>query len=44
LLGYSAAPQTYVVNVKRSGKQLSEQIIIYRLEYEDGSVWQSPVN
>lgn len=43
LVGRSATPQTYIVNVKNAGKELSEQIVIYRVEYDDGSVWQTPV-
>jgi hypothetical protein len=42
LIGRSAKPQTSIVNVKNAGKELSEQIVIYRVEYEDGSVWQPP--
>ncbi len=42
LVGRSSSPQSYVVNVKNSDKGLSEQVIIYRVEYDDGSVWQNP--
>jgi hypothetical protein len=42
LIGRSVSPQTGTVNVKNFGKELSEQIIIYRVEYDDGSVWQNP--
>jgi hypothetical protein len=42
LVGRSASPQTSVVNVKSTGKEPSEQIVIYRVEYDDGSVWQNP--
>ncbi len=42
LVGRSATPQTSIVNVKSAGKEPSEQIVIYRVEYEDGSVWQNP--
>ena len=43
LVGRSASPQTSIVNVKSAGKEPSEQIIIYRIEYEDGSVWQNSI-
>jgi hypothetical protein len=42
LVGRSASPQTSIVNVKSTGKEPSEQIVIYRVEYDDGSVWQNP--
>jgi len=46
LVGRTVSPPTYVVSVKNSGrdvsKQLSEQIVIYRIEYDDGTVWQNP--
>jgi len=46
LVGRTVSPPTYVVNVKNSGKdvgkQLSEQVVISRIEYEDGTVWQNP--
>jgi hypothetical protein len=42
LLGRSNAPRTSTVDVRSSGKELTEQIIIYRVEYEDGSVWENP--
>jgi hypothetical protein len=42
LVGRSAKPQTSTINVKNAGKELGEQIVIYRVEYEDGSVWQPP--
>lgn len=44
LVGRSAKPQTSTVNVKNAGKELGEQVVIYRVEYEDGSVWQPPQN
>jgi hypothetical protein len=40
LVGRSAKPQTSTINVKNAGKELAEQVIIYRVEYDDGSVWQ----
>ncbi|MFL6257890.1 MAG: hypothetical protein ACJ74T_23015 [Pyrinomonadaceae bacterium] len=42
LVGRSAKPQTSTINVKNAGKELSEQVVIYRVEYDDGSVWQPP--
>lgn len=44
LVGRSAKPQTATVNVKNAGKELGEQVVIYRVQYEDGSVWQPPQN
>ncbi|HEX8290770.1 MAG TPA: hypothetical protein VF570_03375 [Pyrinomonadaceae bacterium] len=44
LVGRSAKPQTATVNVKSAGKELGEQVVIYRVEYEDGSVWQPSQN
>jgi hypothetical protein len=41
LVGRSAKPQTSTINVKNAGKELGEQVVIYRVEYEDGTVWQS---
>lgn len=43
LVGRSAKPQTSTVNVRNAGKTLGEQVVIYRVEYDDGSVWQPPV-
>lgn len=42
LIGRSAKPQTATVSVKNAGKALGEQVVIYRVEYDDGSVWQPP--
>jgi hypothetical protein len=42
LVGRSAKPQTSTISVKNAGKELGEQVVIYRVEYEDGSVWQPP--
>lgn len=42
LVGRSAKPQTSTISVKNAGKDLGEQVVIYRVEYEDGSVWQPP--
>ncbi|HEX8338506.1 MAG TPA: hypothetical protein VF621_17440 [Pyrinomonadaceae bacterium] len=44
LVGRSAKPQTGTVSVKNAGKELGEQVVIYRVEYEDGSVWQPARN
>ncbi|HSK70313.1 MAG TPA: hypothetical protein VK892_01360 [Pyrinomonadaceae bacterium] len=45
LVFHSVAPPTGTINVKdadkKSGEQFSEQIIIQRVEYADGSVWQA---
>lgn len=40
LEGRSAKPQTSTVNVRNADKEPGEQVVIYRVEYEDGSVWQ----
>lgn len=42
LVGRDAKPQTSTVNVKNAGKELGEQVVIYRVQYDDGSVWQPP--
>ncbi|HEX8129380.1 MAG TPA: hypothetical protein VF527_09785 [Pyrinomonadaceae bacterium] len=46
MVGRTSSPPTYIVNVKNVGKEpgkkLSEQVVIYRVEYEDGTVWQNP--
>ena len=42
LIGRSGKPQTSTVNVKNAGKEPGEQIVIYRVQYDDGSVWQPP--
>jgi hypothetical protein len=42
LVGRSGKPQTSTVSVKNAGKEPGEQIIIYRVQYDDGSVWQPP--
>jgi hypothetical protein len=42
LIGRDGKPQTSTVSVKNAGKELGEQIVIYRVEYDDGSVWQPP--
>jgi hypothetical protein len=47
LVGRTANPPTYTVNVnntkRESNTQPSEQVVIYRIEYDDGTVWESPV-
>ena len=43
LIGRSGKPQTSTVSAKNAGKGLGEQVVIYRVEYDDGSVWQPPV-
>jgi hypothetical protein len=46
LIGRTSSPPTFVVDVrntgKEPGKQLTEQVVIYRIEYDDGTVWQNP--
>jgi hypothetical protein len=42
LVGRSGKPHTSTVNVKNADKALVEQVVIYRVEYDDGSVWQPP--
>ena len=42
LVGRDDKPQTSTIDVKNAGKTLVEQIVIYRIEYDDGSVWQLP--
>jgi hypothetical protein len=45
LTGRTASPPTYIVSARNAGKdvgkQLTEQVVIYRIEYEDGTVWQN---
>lgn len=46
LVGRTASPPTYIVSAKNAGKdirkRLSEEVVIYRIEYDDGTVWQNP--
>lgn len=42
LVGRSDKPQTSTVNAKNAGKGLGEQVVIYRVEYDDGTVWLLP--
>ena len=47
LIGQSTKPPSSVIDAtkaKNGDAQLSEQVIIRRIEYEDGSVWQRPLN
>ena len=42
-VGRSPSPQTSILNVNSADKQPSEQVLINRVEYDDGSVWQNPI-
>jgi hypothetical protein len=46
LVGRSASPPTKIVSARNAGRELkdssSERIVIYRVEYDDGSAWQNP--
>ncbi len=46
LMGHSTSPPTNTISARNAGKELSkrilEQIVIYRVEYDDGSVWENP--
>jgi hypothetical protein len=47
LIKQSATPPTFVIDAtkaKKGDRELSEQVVIRRIEYEDGSVWQRPPN
>lgn len=47
LIGQSTKPPSSVIDAtkaKNGDAQLSEEVIIRRIEYEDGSVWQRPLN
>ena len=47
LIGESTRPPTSVIDATKAKKgeaHLTEEIIIRRIEYEDGSFWQRPVN
>jgi hypothetical protein len=48
LMGRSSSPPTNVISAaqagKEPGKQYTEEIVIERLDYTDGSFWQRPVN
>lgn len=47
LIGYSTTPGTTVIHVTKASKdsrdQTSEQVVVTRIEYEDGTFWQRPV-
>ncbi len=43
LAGRSGAPQISTVSAASAAKKLEEMIVIFRVEYEDGAVWQIPV-
>ena len=47
LIGRSTKPPSAVIDatkVKNRDAHLSEEVVIYRIEYEDGSFWQRPLN
>ena len=47
LVGQSTKPPSLVINAtkaKKSDTQLSEVVVIRRIDYEDGSFWQRPLN
>ena len=45
LIGESVRPPTRVIDANKKGEsRLTEEVVIRRIEYEDGSVWQRPVN
>lgn len=43
LAGRSGAPQTSTISVNNASKKPEEMIVIYRVEYDDGAVWQIPL-
>ena len=43
LAGRSGAPQTSTVNVNSAAKKLEEMVVIFRVEYDDGAVWEVPL-
>ena len=47
LIKYSNMPPTSVIDATKAKKgevELSEEVLIRRIEYEDGSVWERPLN
>jgi hypothetical protein len=42
LAGRSASPQTSTVSAANAAKKLEEMIVIFRVEYDDGAIWQIP--
>lgn len=43
LAGRSSSPQTSTVSANSVAKKLEEMVVIFRVEYDDGAVWQIPV-
>jgi len=45
LNGYSTTPATTVIHATKGGKDdhVQERVIVIRMEYEDGTFWQRPV-
>lgn len=43
LAGRSGSPQTSTVSAATVSKKLEEMIVIFRVEYEDGAVWEIPL-
>jgi hypothetical protein len=47
LTGQSQRPPTSVIDAtkaKKGDSHMSEEVIIRRIEYDDGSFWQRPIN
>jgi len=48
LIAYSATPPTSILQAKKGQKELAskytERLVITRVEYDDGSFWQRPLN
>jgi hypothetical protein len=48
LVGYSTTPASSILSVSKSDKQeqnkYSERVLISRIEFDDGTFWQRPVN
>ncbi len=48
LIGYTATPPTSILQATKTGKasehKYSERVVINRIEYDDGSFWQRPLN
>lgn len=47
LIGYSPKPPSSVINAAKADSrdsQLSDEVVIRRIEYEDGTFWQRPLN
>lgn len=47
LVGYTATPPTRILQAKKVGKEsnkYTERVVINRIEYDDGSFWQRPLN